>query len=170
MRSIYDVDVILLLATMLASKRRPAALMEIVAATELVQGLQGTLPGIPKLKAAFSRLATHGLVQASNDGFALTATAQMLVAGTARKATMTERLAAIKDRLSATELADKHADIVLADEQWSAAIAAHRASAEGAGKNQLVPKPKAADDERKRPGKGPGLRQRKPLPARRRKD
>lgn len=173
MRSIYDVDVILLLATMLASKRRPADLTGIVAAAELAQGLQGTLPGAAKLRAAFSRLATNGLVCAAGDGFALTAAAEEIVAGASRKASNAERLAGIREKLADYTPADGHADIAVADEAWNAAIAEHRASAAGAGKNLLVPKPKSDDDERKRPGKGPGkgpgIRQRKPLPARRNK-
>ena len=170
MHSVYDVDVILLLATKLAAKRRPGTLTEIVAATELVQGLQGTLPAASKLRTAFSRLATHGLVEAIDDGFALTAAALKIVADVARNATTAQQLAAIREKLAAYAARDDHADIKIADEQWNAAVAAHRASAEGAGNNQLVPKPKAGDDDRKRPGKGLGLRQRKPLPARRRKD
>ena len=39
MQSVYDVDVILLLATLMASKRRPAELPEIVAGVELIQGV-----------------------------------------------------------------------------------------------------------------------------------
>ncbi len=181
MRSIYDVDVLLLLATMLAAKRRPADLTGIVAAAELAQGLQGTLPGAAKLRAAFSRLATNGLVCTAGDGFALTAAAEEIVAGASRKATHAERLAGIREKLADYTPADGHADIAVADEAWNAAIAEHRASAAGAGKNLLVPKPKSDDDERKRPGKGParfpgkgpaknpGSRPRKPLPARRNK-
>lgn len=173
MQSVYDVDVILLLATLMASKRRPAELPEIVAGVELIQGLQGTLPSVAKLRAAFSRLARHGLIRADGEGFVPTSTAQELCAAATRKGTYAERVAGIRDRLAATELADRHADVQIEDALWSAAIAAHRASAEGAGRNELVPKPKA-DDTRKRTGssfgKGPGLRQRKPLPARRRKD
>lgn len=169
MRSIYDVDVILLLATMLAGKRRPAELPGIVAAAELVQGLQGTLPAAAKLRAAFSRLATNGLVCAAEGGFALTAAAQQIVAGASRKASNAERLAGIREKLAGYAPTDGHADIVVPDEQWNAAIAEHRASAAAAGKNLLVPKPRTDDDERKkRPG--PGLRQRKPLPPRRRQD
>ncbi|MCK6406305.1 MAG: hypothetical protein L6Q60_09850 [Rhodocyclaceae bacterium] len=173
MRSVYDVDVILLLATQMASKRRPAELAEIVAGVELVQGLQGTLPSVAKLRAAFSRLAMHGLVKAEGEGFMPTSTAQELCAAATRKKTYAERVAGVRERLAATDLADRHPDIQIEDAQWSAAIAAHRAAAEGAGRNELVPKPKA-DDARKRPGigasTGPGLGQRKPLPARRRKD
>jgi len=177
MQSVYDVDVILLLATLMASKRRPAELPEIVAGVELIQGLQGTLPSVAKLRAAFSRLARHGLIKAEGEGFVPTSTAQELCAAATRKRTYADRLAGIRERLAATELADRHADVEIEDARWSAAIAAHRASAEGAGRNELVPRPKA-EDARKRPGngpgyganKGPGLRQRKPLPARRRKD
>lgn len=156
MRSIYDVDVILLLATMLASKRRPADLVGIVAAAELVQGLQGTLPAAAKLRAAFSRLATNGLVCSAGDGFALTAIAEGVVAGASRKATHAERLAGIREKLADYTPADGHTDITVTDDAWNAAIAEHRASAAGAGTNQLVPKPKSDDNERKRAGKGPG--------------
>lgn len=156
MRSIYDVDVILLLATMLASKRRPADLVGIVAAAELVQGLQGTLPTAAKLRAAFSRLATNGLVCAAVDGFALTTIAEGIVAGASRKATHAERLAGIREKLADYTPAGGHTDITVTDDAWNAAIAEHRASAAGAGTNQLVPKPKSDDNERKRAGKGPG--------------
>jgi len=162
MHSVYDVDVTLLLATMLAAKRRPAALDEIVAAAELAQGLQGTLPGTAKLKAAFSRLATHGLVRAADTGFALTAAGEEIVAGIARKATMAERLAEIRERLGAYTPTDGNADIVIDDAAWQAAIAAHRASADGAGRNLLVPKPKSEVDERKRPGERRGPRRAAP--------
>jgi hypothetical protein len=170
MRSVYDVDVILLLATALAGKRRPAELTEIVAAAELVQGLQGTLPAAAKLRAAYSRLATHGLVAAADGGFALTAAAQEIVVEPARNATMTQRQAAIREKLAAYAATDDQPDLELDDAQWQAAVVAHRASAEAAGKNLLIPKPKADDDRKPRATTGPGLRRRKPLPARRRKD
>ena len=119
----------------------------------------------------------HGLIKAEGEGFVPTSTAQELCAAATRKRTYADRLAGIRERLAATELADRHADVEIEDARWSAAIAAHRASAESAGRNELVPRPKA-EDARRRPGngpgyganKGPGLRQRKPLPARRRKD
>ena len=87
MQSVYDVDVILLLATLMASKRRPAELPEIVAGVELIQGLQGTLPSVAKLRAAFSRLARHGLIKAEGEGFVPTSTAQELCAAATRKRT-----------------------------------------------------------------------------------
>jgi hypothetical protein len=45
------------------------------------------------------------------------------------------------------------------------AVAAHEAGTAGSAKNLLVPKPKEADRTQARPGQ----RQRKPLPARKRK-
>jgi len=50
-------------------------------------------------------------------------------------------------------------------EQLKEALLAHRAAGAGARRNLLVPKPKPAEDIRR-----PGQRQRKPAPARRRKD
>ena len=58
MQSVHDVDVILLLATLMASRRRPAELPEIVAGVELIQGLQGT-PALGRRCAPPSRLARH---------------------------------------------------------------------------------------------------------------
>ena len=55
--NVPDVDVILLLATLMASKRRPPELPEIVAGVELIQGLQGTCPG---RQAARRLLASPG--------------------------------------------------------------------------------------------------------------
>ncbi len=173
MQSVFDVDVILLLATLMAAKRRPAALAEIIAGTELIQGLQGTLPAATKLKGAFSRLATYGLIRAEGDGFVLTEAAQAIVATPARKATNAERVAGIRSALAAANLADGHPDIRIDDARWNEAIAAHRAAGEASGMNLLVPKPKAEDDRRHptgRPGMGKRPGPRKPAPTRRRKD
>lgn len=169
MQPIHDVDVITLLAILLASKRRPAELVEIIAAADFIQGVQGTLPSVVKLKAAFTRLAGNGLIAAVADGYALTPAAQKILAGGRRNATTSERLFAIKEKLGAYTPAGEHAAIEISDAQLNGAIAAHRAADTGAGKNLLMPKPKADDDERKKTT-GPGLRQRKPMPARRRKD
>ncbi|MCP5268931.1 MAG: hypothetical protein H6943_07830 [Zoogloeaceae bacterium] len=169
MQPIHDVDVIVLLAILLSSKRRPAELAEVVAAADFIQGVQGTLPSVVKLRAAFARLSEHSLINEADGGFALTPIAQKTLAGGARKATTSERLFAIKEKLGAYTAAEKGAVIDISEEQLSAAIATHRAAGEGAGQNLLIPKPKAAEDDRKKTT-GPGLRQRKPLPARRRKD
>ena len=51
--------ILLLLAIGLASKRRPAEPLEIVAAIDLIQG---NIPAEAKLSEAIARLAVHGLI------------------------------------------------------------------------------------------------------------
>ena len=162
MHPVSDLDALLLLATALAAKRRPAELTEIVAAADL---LQAAVPSAIKLAEAVERLARHGLLVERDGGLALTPTAQQMIADQPRKADVAERLFGIRERLSAHPAKREQAPVVLAAEQVAAAIAAHRAAAETRAKNLLVPKPKPEGDKQR-----PGQRRRKPLPARRRKD
>lgn len=161
MHPVHDVDSLLLLATALSSKRRPAELVEIVAAVDL---LNNNIPGEAKVVEAFARLAKHGLLCAADGGYALTPAAQAIVTGLPRKAETPERLFAIKDRLSLYTVKGEHAAVVLTAEQVTAAIQAHRAAEKTTAKNLLVPKPKPEAEAAR-----PGQRQRKPMPARKRK-
>ncbi len=163
MQAIHDVDVLLLLALALSSKRRPAQLSEIVAATDL---LQGAVPSETRLVEAFARLGANGLASEHDGAFLLTPEAQKIITGTSRKADTEQRMQSIRDKLSAYEPAGDLPPIQLAAKTVCAAILAHRDSAKITGKNLLVPKPKPADST----GPRPGQRQRRPLPARRRKD
>ena len=163
MQPIHDVDVLLLLALALSSKRRPAELIEIVAATDL---LQGAVPSETRLVEAFSRLAANGLTCEQDGGFMLTPEAQKIITGTSRKADTEQRMQSIRDKLSVYEPTGDLTPIRLTAKTVCAAILAHRDSAKITGKNLLVPKPKPADAT----GPRPGQRQRRPLPARRRKD
>ncbi len=151
MHPIHDVDVTLLLALSLASKRRSAELFEIMAAAELVHG---TMPLEPKLAQAFARLATHGLIREAEGGYALTPEAEIIMAGGSRKADAAKRIMGIKEKLSAYTSQGEHASILVTVEQLSAAIKAYRASGAGAGRNLLVPKPKV--EERKPRGRSLG--------------
>ncbi len=162
MHPVHDIDALLLLATAVASKRRPAELAEIVAAAELIQA---AVPAEAKLLDAIERLSRHGLLSEAESGLALTPAAQQMVADQPRKADAAERLFAIREKLAAHHSKGEHTPVRLTAEQLAAAIEAHRAAAQSSGKNLLVPKPKP-EGEQKRPGQ----RQRKPLPARRRKD
>ncbi len=161
MHPVHDVDSLIILAIALSSKRRPAELLEIVAATDL---LQNNIPNEAKLVEAFDRLARHGLIKAEGDGFALTAAAQEVITGLPRKAETPERLFAIKDRLSMYKVTGEHAGVALDAAAVTAAIQAHRAAGKTTAKNLLVPKPKPEGEVHK-----PGQRQRKPMPARKRK-
>ena len=140
MRSIPDVDAVVLLATALSSKRRPAELVEIVAAADL---LQGFIPFVEKLGEAIRRLSALGLIAAAEDGFTLTPAALKLVADLPRKAAAEERIAAVKSNLAAHASKEECPPILLSRERLGAAIQAHKASGKASGKNLLMPKPKA---------------------------
>jgi hypothetical protein len=162
MHPVHDVDSLLILATAISSKRRPAELVEIVSAADL---LQNNIPNEAKLVEAFERLAKHGLIRSAGEGFELTEAAQEIVTGLPRKAETPERLFAIKDRLSVYNVKGEHAAITLAEADVTKAILAHRAAEKTTAKNLLVPKPKPEAEVHK-----PGQRQRKPMPARKRRD
>lgn len=150
MHPIHDVDVILLLAMALASKRRPAELVEIIAAIDM---MQGAIPAELKLADAFARLASHGLISAVAACFTLTPAAQTIMAGQRKKADTAERIFVIKEKLTDYLPADEFPAIALTPEQLTAAIAAHRAAvkAGGAGKNLLMPKSPASERDYQRP-------------------
>ena len=78
MYPIHDTDAQLLLATLIAAKRRPAALTDIVAAAEFM-GFPVTAPAA--WATAFERFFTHGLLSADGEGYVLTPTAVQLVEG-----------------------------------------------------------------------------------------
>lgn len=161
MHPIHDIDAILLMATTLAAKRRPAELVELIAATDL---LTGAIPSETRLAEAFHRLSSCGLICALDSAYTLTPAAQKIMTGLGRKADTQERIFNIKEKLGAFDPQGEYPAITLSTAQLGAAILAHRTAVKGPGKNLLLPKPKAADADAK-----PGQRQRKPLPSRRRK-
>ena len=139
MRPVHDIDVIILVATALASKRRPAELAEIVAASELIQGF---IPFVEKLGEAVQRLSSFGLISASENGFSLTPAALEIMADQPKKATTEDRIIAIKGGLAAYTPKGESATILVTMEQLSAAIQSHKISRKAPGKNLLMPKPK----------------------------
>jgi len=159
------VDALLFLAVALSSKRRPAELVEIIAAIDLAEGAQGIVPSGLILSESFQRLSKLGLVIETEGHYSLTTAAQSIFAGLPRKAATPERLTSLKDQIVAFTPTAEHPTIMLTSNQLGSAILAHRAAGKNVGKNLLVPKPNAADNETK-----PGQRQRKPFPGRRRKD
>jgi len=148
MYPVHDIDAILLLAMSLAAKRRPAELVEIIAAAELTQG---AIPPETKLSDAFYRLSEYGLICAQDGGYTLTPDAQLILTGQAKKAKTPERIYDIKEHLADFHLNGEHAIILLTVEQIAEAIAAHQTTKKSTGKNLLIPKPKPAEDL-KRPG------------------
>lgn len=139
MRPLHDVDVLVLMATALAAKRRPAELVEIVAAADLIQG---AVPFPEKLGEALRRLSVNGLIVAAENGFALTPAAQALMADEPRRADTEARIAALRGKLADHEAGPACAPVVLTDDELDAAVRAHKAARKAPGKNLLMPKPK----------------------------
>ena len=155
MYPINDIDAQLLLATLIAAKRRPAELVEIVAAAEFL-GCPVTSGNL--WAESFRRFATHDLMVAVDGRYALTPAAQALGEGLPKKADTAERVFLVRERLSEYTPAEKTASIPMSVEQMEAAMAAHAANAAQGGKNLLMPKPKRDDEDvRRRPyGGRPG--------------
>lgn len=155
MYPIHDTDAQLLLATLIAAKRRPAALADIVAAAEFM-GFPVTAPAA--WAKAFERFVTHGLLAAVGEGYALTPAALQLVEGLPKKAEADERVFLVRERLAAYKPAAEHAAIEVGAGQFEVALQEHARLAQQGGKNLLMPKPKRDDeDERRRPyGGRPG--------------
>ncbi|MDO8959274.1 MAG: hypothetical protein Q7U85_06040 [Rhodocyclaceae bacterium] len=137
MRQVHDLDVIILLATTLGSKRRPAQLVEIVAAVDL---LQGAIPFVEKLGEAIRRLAAFGLIRVTEEGYMLTPIAQELMAKQPKRAATEELVITIKSDLAAYSPKDEYPPILLTEDELSTAILAHKASRKARGQNLLMPK------------------------------
>lgn len=140
MHPVHDVDVVILMATALCAKKRPATLAEIVAAADLIQGL---IPYEVKLGKAIAQLSRHGLILCQDDGWTLAPPAMALVADQPRKADMPERIAAVKEKLAAYFPHKLHPAIELSPQQLAEAIQAHKANKKVPAKNLAMPKPKA---------------------------
>jgi len=148
MHPVHNVDAILLLALSHAAKRRPAELVEIIAAIDLTQE---TRPPASKLSESFSRLAEHGLICAQDGGYALTPNALPILSGHAKKAKAQERIQDIKEKLAKYRFNGEYALVLVEEKQIAEAVLAHQASKRSAGKkNLLMPKPKPAEEPGKR--------------------
>lgn len=162
MRPIHDIDIHLLLALALASKRRPAQLDEMVAAAEVVMG---AIPGDGQWVESFSRLSQWGLICARDDGYTLTTQAHEIMVNPSRTADTSRRIARIKEKLAHYEAPQECPPIRLSAREVCTAVLDHRAASKRAGNTLLAPKP-SAESKKARPGQ----RQRKPLPANRHKN
>ncbi|OGT13983.1 MAG: hypothetical protein A2342_05745 [Gallionellales bacterium RIFOXYB12_FULL_54_9] len=157
MYPVHDVDALLLLAISLSAKRRPAELVAVIAAYDLIPGAAFSEE---KLAVAFQRLSVCGLISESANGFELSPEAQQSITGQPKKIDTPERITRIKANLSAYSPKGEHAPVIVTTEQLLSASHAHRASKNQSTKNLFVPRPKP-DIDSKRPGR------RKPFPARR---
>lgn len=110
MPPVLDVDVLLLFATALAAKRRPAQLVEIVAALDLVQG---NVPSEEKLAGALVRLGESGLLLELAEGIALTPDAEKLIEILPRKGDYAQRLFELRGLLGGFKASGEGRAIVL---------------------------------------------------------
>ncbi|MEZ5609355.1 MAG: hypothetical protein R3E45_02730 [Rhodocyclaceae bacterium] len=148
MRHVRDIDALLLLATTLASKRRPAELVEIIAAFDFLQTEIG--PEL-RLREAFAHLSEDGLILERDGGYTLGPEAQKIMAAVPKKGDLAAKIFSIKDDLSTHTTEAPQPAIVIGEAQLAEAMAAHKDAGSGAGKNLLMPKPKPAADDKKRP-------------------
>jgi len=139
MRLLSDVDAVILMATALSAKRRPASLAEIVAAADL---LQGFVPYPDKLGDSLRRLSMAGLACTAADGYALTPVAEKIMAALPKKAETADRLATLRDSLADFAPTAEATAIVLDTEQLTTAVKAHEAAKKTSGQNMAMPKPK----------------------------
>jgi hypothetical protein len=139
MRPVNDIDAIILMATTFSSKRRPAELVEIVAAADLIQG---SVPFVEKLGDAIQRLTTCGLISATEGRFTLTPIGRTIMAKQPKKAATEELIIGIRNELAAYCPTEEHLSNVPTSEQLVTAIQAHKIARKGSGKNLLMPKPK----------------------------
>lgn len=160
MYPVHDVDAILLLSLALAAKRRPAELVEIIAATDLAQG---AIPSEAKLSDAFVRLSAYGLIIEIAGGYTLSADAQQMMESQRKKDDNEKRIYRLKEHLADYHLQGEHTTVIVSEAQLLAAIEAHKKEKLTATRSMLMPKPKPVEDK-KRPG------QYKPFSARKRKD
>ena len=149
MHPVHEADALLMLSTLLSSKRRPAELAEIMAAADL---LLGAIAFEYRFGESFARLSAHGLIQAVEGRYALSAVAEEMLSGLSTKAEAPARLAMVKEKLVAFAGAPEHAPIQITQKEIGLAMLAHRTAGNGTGKNLLVPKPKPAQDAKKRGG------------------
>lgn len=145
----HDVDAQLLLATLIAAKRRPAELVELVAAAEF---LGCPIKSASLWTAALKRAVSHGLIIVDGGAFTLTPAAQSVVAGLPKKADSEERIFLVRERLARYEPSAPGAELTLAEEQFEDALRTHASHARQGGANLLMPKPKPEESAPPRRG------------------
>lgn len=138
MLPIHDIDAVILMAITLAAKRRPAPLVEIVAAADLIQGM---IPFESKLSSAIATLSRHGLIRADGEGFTLCQTALALVTDLPNKVDTPTQLAVLREKMAAYHPRRESPVIDIPAEQLVAAVSAHKQARKTPAKNLAMPKP-----------------------------
>ena len=94
----HDADALLMLAATLATKRRPAELVEVIAAFDL---LQEPVPSTGRLIDSIQRLSAHGLLCEVDGGLALSAEGQLLMSALPKRGDTAQRVFFVREKLSA---------------------------------------------------------------------
>lgn len=155
-----DLDALMLLAMMLAAKRRPAALAEVIAALDL---LEGGLPPQVHIGKSFARLSEGGLLREEEGGFALTAAAETLVTGLKKRSDTAARIQVLRERLANHAPDAPAAPIALSPKQLGDAILAFRAAEKSSKHTLMAERPQPAAQDKGKPAPRAG----KPAVARR---
>jgi hypothetical protein len=161
MYPVHDVDAILLLSLSVASKRRPADLVEIFTAIDLAQT---AIPSANKLSDAFARLSAYGLIVEIDGGYSLSADAQQIMASQRKKDDTAKKIYRIREHLADYHLNGEHATILVHPDQLLAALQAYQKT-KGSGRSWLVEKARPAwipTKELVRAGKPFPFKRRKP--------
>ncbi len=136
---VHDVDAFLLLAMAHASKRRPAELVEIIAAGDLIQGAACSEQDLAE---AFQRLSQNSLIIESEGGYTLTADAQQILTAKRRKTEAHERVSGIKEKLAAYIPQNEPSPTQVTEEQLKEAVLAYQRTRSLTVRSLLTPKPK----------------------------
>ncbi|MEI7843693.1 MAG: hypothetical protein WCI39_11770 [Gallionellaceae bacterium] len=145
MYPVYDDDAALLLSLSVTAKRRPAALDEIITALAMAQ--HGEIPAKSKLVDAFARMGVCGLIAEAEGGYALSASAQAMMAGLRAKDDSATRLAHLKQQLADFDPKGKHPSVRVTQEQLLAAIQRYKVAQHShKGKNIQTDKPKVKNN------------------------
>lgn len=161
-----DLDALMLLAMMLAAKRRPATLAEVIAALDL---LEGGLPPQVQIGKSFARLSEAGLLHEQEGGFALTAAAEALVTGLKKKCDTAERIQVLRERLI-THTQDIPATLIaLTPKQLGDAVLAFRTAEKSSKRTLMAERPQPAEADKRKPaarsGKPPAAKRGAAKPA-----
>lgn len=141
MYPVNDIDAQLVLAILLAAKRRPAHLADLVAAAEVL-GFPITAPR--PWAETLNRALQRGVVQAVAEGYVLSAHALTFCSTLPKKAETDERVFLIREELKNFPAVDANTDLApLEEAALRSAVRAHAESKAQGGKNLLMPKPAA---------------------------
>lgn len=148
MLAFQDLDALMLLAMMLAAKRRPATLTEVVAAPDL---LEGGLPPQVQIGKSFARLSEGGLLHEQEGGYAPTAAAEALLTGLKKRSDTAERIQVLRERLAAHTQATPGTPIALTPKQLGDAVLAFRAAEKSTKHTLMAERPQPAEPDKRKP-------------------